>query len=326
MPDTAVQSVPVKKQCSICGKEVASGERLKDASGQYFCRPCWAMRPLGRAGVPQRLLLKNITCPHCWHIFKPESILWIAEHSDLLGDPVLGQEQHIRFLPSRFTVAGEAIDPRGATCRQMACPRCHLPIIRDVLESPLLFISMIGGPGSGKSNLLASMSWLLRQTMARDFALQWGDVDAVTNRLVNSYEEQLFLAADPNKPTSIAKTQEQGDIYDVANIGGQSTAFTRPFIFKVRPTVAHPHCNRAAEITRLACLYDNAGESYLPGADTTSRPYTQHLGKAQLIIRRVIKVETRLSVVYGRIYFDGNGSAGNMERYTAAWMRRWYWT
>ena len=43
-------------------------------------------------------------------------------------------------------------------------------------------------------------------------------------------------------------------------------------------------------------------------------------------IRRVIKVETRLSVVYGRIYFDGNGSAGNMERYTAAWMRRWYWT
>ncbi|MCL2640848.1 MAG: hypothetical protein FWD53_08395, partial [Phycisphaerales bacterium] len=46
------------------------------------------------AAVP---LVKRVTCPHCWHVFKPEQILWVAQHEDLMGDPVL-KEEPLRFL------------------------------------------------------------------------------------------------------------------------------------------------------------------------------------------------------------------------------------
>ncbi len=85
-------------------------------------------------------LLSQVTCPHCWERFQPEQVLWISEHVDLLGDPLLGPEQEQRFLPSRFTLDGDAIDARGMTCRALACPRCHLPVPRAMLEmEPLPF-------------------------------------------------------------------------------------------------------------------------------------------------------------------------------------------
>ena len=73
-------------------------------------------------------LLSQVTCPHCWESFSPEDVLWISEHVDLLGDPLLGPEQQQRFLPSRFTMQGDAIDSKGMTCRSPGLPRCHLPM------------------------------------------------------------------------------------------------------------------------------------------------------------------------------------------------------
>ncbi len=236
------------------------------------------------AAAPAVRLLSKITCPHCWNICSPEDILWISSHPDLMGDPVLGTEHPARFLPSRFTVGGQALDASGTISHRMACPRCHLAIPREVIENTPLFISVIGGPGSGKSNFLAAMVWELRQRLPGNFSLAWSDIDAAANHLINGYEEQLFLATDPDALTYIAKTEEQGDIYDVANIGGQSTAYTRPFLFSLKPTPEHQRFKHSGEISRVVCVYDNAGESYLPGADTPGRPVTQHLGKAQMIL------------------------------------------
>jgi hypothetical protein len=279
-------AVGTLKRCTSCGSDVSNLKRWKDSEGHYFCATCWKKKtdPTDAAVHTRVHLLNKVICPHCWHIFVPEEILWIAEHPDLIGDSILGPEQNARYLPTRFTVQGKAIDSRGVVCHRMACPRCHLFIAREVIENPLLFVSMIGGPASGKSNFLAAMTWQLRQLLPQKFSLLWSDVDALTNHLVNSYEEQLFLTADPEALTYIAKTQEQGDIYDILNISGQSTALTRPFLFNIKPTATHRRALRTAEISRLLCLYDNAGESYLPGADTPARPYTQHLGKAQLIL------------------------------------------
>ncbi len=240
--------------------------------------------PARASAAPVMRLLSKITCPHCWNVCHPEDILWISSHPDLMGDPVLGTEHPARFLPSRFTIGGQALDAYATVCHQMACPRCHLSIPREVIENVPLFISVIGGPGSGKSNFLAAMGWELRQTLPPKFSLAWSDVDAAANHLINGYEEQLFLAADPEALTYIAKTEEQGDIYDVVKIDGQSTAYTRPFLFSLKPTPQHPRFKYSAEVSRVVCVYDNAGESYLPGADTPGRPVTQHLGKAQLIL------------------------------------------
>ena len=94
-------------------------------------------------------LLARVTCPHCWESFPPEQVLWISEHVDLLGDPMLGPERQQRFLPSRFTAHGDAVDARGMTCRSLACPHCHLPVPRAMLEMEPLFLSILGSPASG---------------------------------------------------------------------------------------------------------------------------------------------------------------------------------
>src|SRR5262245_25643300 len=96
-------------------------------------------------------LLAQVTCPHCWERFPPEQVLWIAEHAELLGDPLLGSEHPQRFLPSRFTPGGDAIDPRGMVSSALACPKCHLPVPRGMVELEPLFISILGAPASGKS-------------------------------------------------------------------------------------------------------------------------------------------------------------------------------
>lgn len=274
------------KRCVRCGKDVSNLPRTKDEAGAYYCDPCAAVKFGSVAAAAKSVvrLLAKITCPHCWHVCLPEEILWISSHPGLMGDPVLGDEHPSRFLPSRFTAGGQALDAHGTPCHEMACPRCHLRLPREVVENQPLFISVIGGPASGKSNFLAAMIWQLRQTLPTKFGLAWLDIDPAANHLLNGYEEQLFLAADPEALTYIAKTQEQGDIYDVVNIRGQSTAYTRPFLFSLRPTADHPRFHQSAELGRVISMYDNAGESYLPGADTPSRPVTQHLGKAQLIL------------------------------------------
>ena len=54
-------------------------------------------------GNGTRRLLARVTCPHCWHRFAPEDVLWVASHGALDTDPRLGEAPR-RFLPSRFTV------------------------------------------------------------------------------------------------------------------------------------------------------------------------------------------------------------------------------
>jgi hypothetical protein len=60
----------------------------------------------GNGSKPSRriTLVNRVTCPHCWNIFPPDQALWIAQHPDLLGDPRLGAEQPICFLPTRFNI------------------------------------------------------------------------------------------------------------------------------------------------------------------------------------------------------------------------------
>src|SRR5205807_8359742 len=54
--------------------------------------------PPDRAVARAYGLVAAVTCPHCWHAFPPEQILWVAQHGELLGDPLLGPEKPRRFL------------------------------------------------------------------------------------------------------------------------------------------------------------------------------------------------------------------------------------
>jgi hypothetical protein len=190
-------------------------------------------------------ILKRTTCPHCWATFAPEEVLWISGHTDLLGDPRLGPEQPQRFLPTRFTVEGNALDAHGFVCESLACPRCHLPVPRALLEAEPTFVSIFGSPACGKSFFLAAMTSELRRLLPERFALFFSDADTVSNRSLNEYEESLFHNAKKDEWVPLAnlirKTDLQGELYDTVTFGNQTVSYPRPFLFTVQP---QPHRTR----------------------------------------------------------------------------------
>jgi hypothetical protein len=225
-----------------------------------------------------------VTCPHCWQIFAPEEILWIAAHPNLLGDQLLGADAHERFLPTRFTVEGHAIDVLGGECRQLACPRCHLSVSRALLEMESLFISILGTPQSGKSYFLTSMMWQLRKTLQSQFGLSFGDADPVSNQIVSDYEETLFLNSRDDQLVYLRKTEKEGDLYESVKFGERVIWYPRPFVYSIQPLEVHPNFAQGARLSRALCLYDNAGEHFLPGGETADSPGTHHLSLSRVLM------------------------------------------
>ena len=187
-------------------------------------------------------------------------------------------------MPTRFTVEGQALDARGMVCHSLACPACHLVLPRVLIENEVTFISIIGSAGSGKSNFLATMTWEMRQRLAKDFAIIFADGDKEANWIVNRYEEMLFLPENPDVPVVLDKTRTQGDLYRSVSINGQETQLPKPFLFSLHPGADHPRVSMRAKLGRIVCLYDNAGEHYNVGADTSLTPVTRHLSRSKVLM------------------------------------------
>lgn len=229
-------------------------------------------------------LLSKITCPHCWHRSSPGDLLWVSQHADLIGDAVAGPDAQKRFVPSRFNSDCQALDSRGMACQLLACPRCHLVIPRALTRTEPFFLSIVGGPSSGKTWLLTSMTWSLRRVLPTGFKLQFTDADTLCNVMLNENEAKLFLSENPDELTNLHKTEEKGGgFYDSVSIDGQPMQLPKPFVFQFKPSSDHPRHNMD-NIHRVMCLYDNAGESFQPGHDTALNPTTQHLAKSRAIM------------------------------------------
>jgi hypothetical protein len=228
-------------------------------------------------------LRSRVICPHCWESFPPEEILWVSEHPDLVGDERLGAEVQSRFLPSRFDVQCRALDLRGMVCHELACPHCHLVIPRCFLESEAFFLSILGSPTCGKTYFLASVTWRLRTILPSRFALSFTDADAILNDRLHRYESQQFLNPNPDALVLLEKTETSGDLYHSVRYGDMTTYYLKPFLFHLQPTKGHVNAEKAEIASRVLCIYDNAGESFLPGADTAMTPVTRHLARSGAI-------------------------------------------
>jgi hypothetical protein len=274
--------------CASCGSK-APAEHLQRQGDKLLCEKCINLpkvtAPSPQADVSHLYGIRpRINCPHCWHQFHPEQILWVSQHAELTGDPVLGPEAPARFLPTRFTVTGQAIDARGMACQQLACPRCHLILPRALIETEPLIVSIVGVPASGKSYFLTCLTWELRRLLPSRFHITFTDVDTVSNRHLNEYEETLFLQADPNQLVALRKTELQGDLYESIRLGQQVISLPRPFLFSVKAGEWHPASRSGRNFDRIVCLYDNAGEHFQPGMDSVSSPVTQHLAKSRVLM------------------------------------------
>jgi hypothetical protein len=232
-------------------------------------------------------LLRTTVCPHCWNEFPVEDVCWISSHPDLLGDPKLGPDHQRRFLPTRFTVDGHALDSLGLPCDSLACPTCHLPVPRAVLEMETLFVSIFGEEECGKSWFLTTMTWELRRRLPKQFGLSFTDADTISNQVLIGYENELFLNAKANDlvPVNelIPKTPQSGGFYDLVTLDNQQVAYPRPFLFAVSPRENHPRFSNREHLARLLCHYDSAGARFRPGEDSPTHPDAHHLLHAHFL-------------------------------------------
>lgn len=222
-------------------------------------------------------LLKQVRCPHCWHRFGPAECLFIAGHETLRGDAVAGENEFVRFRPSRFSADGHAIDPGGVACRDIACPRCHLHIPRALLEFPPVTISIVGTPASGKSYYLASMTAQLAQILPQ---LGWtlADADPIANAVLHEHEQLLFLSSNPDRGVRLDKTDVSGArLYHEVTIDNQTVTLPTPFQFTLTPR------GEGGPRGHVLVLYDNAGESFLPGQESARAPVTEHLTHSDVV-------------------------------------------
>ena len=212
-------------------------------------------------------------CHRCWHEFPLEDLLSIAESNALESDPVLGTQERLRFFASRFDVEGNAIDPEGSVCNRFACPRCRLQIPRAIMDCDVAFISLLGAPASGKSFLLATATWSLRQ-LSEQLPVDCNDPDPVANARLHEAEALLFRPASKGRLVSLEKTETSGpDRYDETRLGGKSVALPRPYVIKLD--------SRNVDHKPIAiALYDNAGEHHLPTESEHAEQATGHLRRA----------------------------------------------
>jgi hypothetical protein len=237
-----------------------------------------------RPDPQQGSILSQISCPHCWHRSRPHEIKWVSAHPSLQDDTRVPDGQR-RFLPTRFHVNGQALDPMGERCSEIACPRCHLVIPRDLVELPVTYFSILGSPSSGKSYFLASSLWKLRTTLAQRFAISFADSDPVANHKLHEYEETLFLNSQRHKLVTLPKTEMDGDLYEQVEVEpGRIMLLPRPFVFRLRTLPAHPLAASGKLVGRTICLYDNAGEHFLPGRQTANSPGTRHLSVSKALL------------------------------------------
>ncbi len=221
----------------------------------------------------RRTLRPNTTCPQCWSPFPSSDVRFIAESPTLAGDPIVGSDEPLRFLPTRFDRQGRAIDPGGAVCMRMACPVCHLELPPALLEVGQTVVSVVGAPSSGKSVLLAAATFTMRSGLVVP-GLDFADIDPSLNDLTIDLEGTLFKSATPEVPTMIAKTETSGRLYRSYRRGDLRITAPKPQLFGL-----------AREGTRsVLALYDNAGEHFLPGAVPPFEQATRHLGVSSAIV------------------------------------------
>ncbi len=222
------------------------------------------------------ILGETFLCPYCRKVSSVDDVLSISVHPDFLGDTVLGESEQQRFLPTRFTADGQAVDAGGIRCPDMACPRCHMMLPAYVLEKPLRIASVVGAPGSGKSYFLASSIWTARHTLASRFGIGFYDLDPSINRWLNDYEERLFFQDDTEALQNIAKTQLQAvTVYRQVLVDGNPLFLPLPSLFRLAPSGGE---------SQVLAMYDNAGEHFQAGADSHQMPGTLHMINAEAIL------------------------------------------
>ncbi len=216
------------------------------------------------------------TCPVCWLRFDAADIMHVAVHDSLRGDPLLGQDAPLRFHATRFNDRGQALDAFGLPATDMACPHCRRFLPPGFVEIEHHILSIVGDQSAGKSYYLSVLAQLLPVSLFRHFGLNFRDADPAGNAMLNEMKRTLFGAREPEE-ARLVKTQLEGVMYERLPRYGRIVALPKPFIFYVQSLTQ-------AERRASLIFYDNAGEHFQPGRDSTDSPGAQHVASSSGIL------------------------------------------
>ena len=202
-----------------------------------------------------------LTCPNCFWRFPAEQLLFISNTTTLVFDHRLRANVPLRFVPTRFTSDGDAIDPGGMPCRETACPHCHLKVPRLLTRRRTFSISTItlsrSGPRSSPFTAMANCFCKLDQSMG----LRLQDIDMDGNQILRYFEALKQPRHDTRGMPLEAPLEYYSGVY-FHDHDGAATMLSKPCLFHLDPLSNHPGYAYRNKIARVACLYSNYSEEF----------------------------------------------------------------
>ncbi len=214
-----------------------------------------------------------VTCPLCWLKFDVGDAMSIAVHESLRGDPILGSEEMLRFLPTSFNEDGVPLDPAGMPAPDIACPHCRRRLPPGYLELDNRIYSIVGAPSAGKSYYLSVLIKELQGSLYRNFGITLKDLDPSGNVLLTQMKNRLFSAKRP-EDAILAKTALEGAMYERYPRFGKMVALPKPFTYSL---------SEDGKPETSIIFYDNAGEHFEPGLDIEESPGAMHVASSSAI-------------------------------------------
>ena len=122
------------------------------------------------------------------------------------------------------------------------------------------------------------------------FGASIADAEPAINQSLVDAEETLFLNADPDKPVWLGSLIDKTDavgadqkLYNGVSYGTHGVTYLRPYLFTLK-RMKNPATDAWATRGRLLCLYDNAGEHFLPGQDSAAMPVARHMALSRALL------------------------------------------
>lgn len=218
----------------------------------------------------------EVLCPICWLVSDLGELMHISVDNELKGDSILGADQQQRFLATRFNDLGQALDPSGFPCSDLACPHCRRKLPSGFLETSHRIISLVGDQSAGKSYFLAVLAKVLPATLFRNFNVTFQDGDPQGNAKLNEMKIRLFGARTPQE-ARFERTEVNGSMYDRLPRRGKQVLLPKPFTYTLGSDAAPD-----GQVSLV--FYDNSGENFQPGYDINEYPGAQHVASASGIL------------------------------------------
>lgn len=220
----------------------------------------------------------SVTCPMCWLKFDIGDAFNIASHESLRGDPILGSEEMMRFLPTSFDNDGIALDPANMPSHDLACPHCRKRLPPAYLDLNRHIISIVGAPSSGKSYYLSVLINELQAALFKHYGVSFKDLDPTGNILLTQMKNRLFSAENP-EDAILAKTALEGAMYERYPRFGKMVALPKPMTY----SISRANDNSEKKESSAMIFYDNAGEHFEPGLDIEDSPGAMHVASSSAL-------------------------------------------